>query len=342
MGIAGRMILLGALVACAGAPAGAAEKRTEPLRVVATTTDLGSLIASIGGDDVDVTTLVKGPQDPHAIEPRPSFITKLHRADVFVLTGMELEQGWAPPLLRSARNPDILPGGPGYVDASTVITPLEVPAASADRSMGDIHPYGNPHYLTDPLNGVRVAALLRDRLTTLRPAQQTAFGSRYEAFAHAAAERLVGADLVVQHGAPRILQALDRDSLAELAGGAHPAGWFGRLPAPGTNAVEDHRFWAYFARRFGLVLVARLEPKPGIAPTTRHLSEVVELVVRRGIPVILASGYFDPRHARWVSERTGATVVPLAHQPGARPDTPDYLSTIDFNVRALARALEAP
>jgi len=333
------IIALCGLLAWAAMPAAAGPKR---LQVVATTTDLGSLVTSVGGEDVEVTTLVKGPQDPHAIEPRPSFISKLHRADAFVLTGMELELGWAPPLLRSARNPDILPGGRGYVDASTVVSALEVPVVSADRSMGDVHPLGNPHYLTDPLNGVRAAGLLRDRLARLRPEREAEFAHRFEAFASATAERLVGPELVSRHGAAKILQAIERGALGGLEGGTDPGGWLGALPPPGTNAVEDHQFWAYFAARFGLVLVGRLEPQPGIAPTTRHLGEIVELVEERGIPVILASAYFDPRHARWVAERTGATVLRLAHQPGARPETPDYLGTIDFNVRALARALETP
>jgi ABC-type Zn uptake system ZnuABC Zn-binding protein ZnuA len=324
--------LLAMLVA---APPAAAE----PLRVVTTTTDLGSLVTVVGGEDVEVTTLVKGPQDPHTIEPRPSFIQKLHRADAFVLVGMELERGWAPPLLRSARNPAIVPGGAGYLDASAAIAALEVPTASLDRSMGDVHPYGNPHYLTDPINGVRVAALLRDRLSALRPERAAAFSGRYDGFALSVAERMVGSELVERHGPGAVLQGVERGTLAALEGGPNPSGWLGSLPAPGTLAVEDHQLWAYFARRFGLELVARLEPRPGIAPTTRHLGEVVELVKRREIPLILASVYFDPRHARWVSERTGATVVPLAHQPGARDGTPDYLSAIDYNVRAVAHVL---
>ena len=313
-----------------------------PLRVVATTPDLGSLVATIGGGEVELTTLVKGPQDPHAIEPRPSFITKLHRADALVLTGMELEQGWVPPLLRSARNPEILPGAPGYVDASSAIRPLEQPAAGTDRSMGDVHPLGNPHYLTDPIRGVRVAALLRERFATLRPAAADGFGARFAAFERETAERLAGPELVVAHGAGAVLAAVERGGLASLAGGDAPGGWLGRLPASGPLAIEDHQFWAYFAERFGVQLVGRLEPQPGIAPSTRHLGEVVELVDARSVGLILASPYFDPRHARWVAERTGAEVVPLAHQPGARDEAQDYLGTIDYNVRVLAEAIGKP
>jgi ABC-type Zn uptake system ZnuABC Zn-binding protein ZnuA len=330
-----RLAVLAATATVLLAAAGGAE----PLHVVATTPDLGSLIETIGGADVELTTLVKGPQDPHAIEPRPSFIAKLHRADLLVLTGMELEQGWVPPLLRSARNPEILPGGPAYVDASRAIRPLELPAAGTDRSMGDVHPYGNPHYLTDPIRGVRVAALLRERLAAQRPEAAEGFAARFDAFERETAERLAGASLVAAHGAGAVLAAAERGDLAGLAGGDAPDGWLGSLPRAGTLAVEDHQFYGYFAERFGLVLVGRLEPQPGIAPTTRHLGEVVGLVEARAVPVILASAYFDPRHARWVAERTDAQVVPLAHQPGARAGTPDYLGTIDYNVRALAAAL---
>jgi len=328
-------LLVAVFIAEAALPASAG-----PLRVVATTPNLGSLIASVGGAHVEVTTLAKGPQDPHSLEPRPSFITKLHRADLFVLVGMELEQGWVPPLLRSARNPKVLPGASGYLDASTAIAPLEIPTAAADRSMGDVHPYGNPHYLTDPLNGVRVARLIRDRLSARQPEHEATFTTLFEAFSRATAERLVGADWVARHGTDATLRAIGQGTLGEWTGEEPLAGWLGSLPPPGTNAIEDHQFWAYFAARFGLNLVGRLEPRPGVPPTTRHLGQVIETMNQREIPLILASAYFDPRHARWVSERTGASVVSLAHQPGARPDTPDYLSTIDFNVRALATALK--
>ena len=146
----------------------AAAAKGEPLRVVATLPDLGDLAKRVGGSEVAVTVLVKGPQDAHFLEPRPSFVRALHEADLFVLNGMELEVGWVPPLLQSARNPEILAGAPGYVDASRAITPIEVPAA-VSRAMGDVHPQGNPHYLTDPCNGMRVAALLRDRLAERDP-----------------------------------------------------------------------------------------------------------------------------------------------------------------------------
>jgi ABC-type Zn uptake system ZnuABC Zn-binding protein ZnuA len=330
------------LAAVAGlAPAGASG--AEPLQVVTTTPDLASLAEAVGGDGVSVDSLAVGPQDPHFVEPRPSFIRKLHDADLYVQVGMDLEVGWAPVLLRSARNADILPGARGFVDASTVVAPLQVPTAPVDRSMGDVHPYGNPHYLTDPLNGLRVAALLRDRLADLRPEAADGFAAGYEAFAERLAEAMVGPALARRLGAGELARRIEDGTLAahleEQGADDALGGWLGALrPGTARTAVQDHQLWAYFARRFGIELVATLEPRPGIAPTTRHLREVIERMRAADAHIILATTYFDARHARWVAEQTGATVVEMAHQPGARDGTGDYLAAVDHNVRGVAGA----
>jgi zinc/manganese transport system substrate-binding protein len=309
----------------------------EPLRVVATLPDLGDLATRVGGSEVAVTVLVKGPQDAHFLEPRPSFVRALHEADLFVLNGMELEVGWVPPLLQSARNPKILAGAPGYVDASRAITPIEVPAA-VSRAMGDVHPQGNPHYLTDPCNGMRVAALLRDRLAERDPEHAAGFAERYRTFAEELAGRLVGADAARGRDPEAIVRAVEEGRVETLLGGP-PGGWLGAVAGPPRDTVEDHKLWEYFARRFGLRPVATLEPLPGVAPTTSHLAEVVARMKADHVGLILSSVYFDPRHASWVAERTGARIVPLAHQVGARAGTGDYVAAIDANVRALAEAI---
>jgi len=316
----------------------------EALEVVATVPDLGSLVGSVGGDRVSVTVLTKGPQDPHFVEPRPSFVRKLHDADLFLQMGMELEVGWAPVLLQSARNPQVMPGGRGYLDTSVAIPPLEVPVAPADRSMGDLHPYGNPHYLSDPLNGLRVARLLREKLSELRPDGASQFAAGYDAFAERLAGLLVGDDLAREYGAGELLRRLEEGAplafLDEQGAGGRLGGWLGALRSHGRRkAVQEHRLWPYFALRFDLELVAALEPLPGIAPTTRHLAEVVETMRAQGARLILSAPYFDARHARFVADETGARILPLAHQVGARPGTGDYLSMVDYNVRLL---MEAP
>ena len=314
----------------------------ETLRVVATVPDLADLAQTVGGDAVSVTALVRGPQDAHFVEPRPSFIRTLHDADLLIRVGMELEVGWLPTLLQSARNPALQPGAEGHLDASTAIVPLEVPAAGVDRSMGDVHPYGNPHYLSDPLNGLRVARLIAERLARLRPAEAAQFEARRDAFTRGLLERLVGVALAGATTPDALETALARDELDALAAelGVPVGGWLGTLrSARGTPVVQDHRLWPYFARRFGLVPVMELEPRPGIAPTTAHVAAVVERVEAQKIPLILASSYFDSRTAERVAERTGARVVVLAHQVGAREGTDDYLATIEYNVRQVSGAL---
>ena len=319
-----------ALLLCA-APAVA-----KPLRVVTSVPDLADLASRIGGDEVTVTALVRGPQDPHFIDPRPTFVTRLHEADLYVEMGLSLEIGWSPVLLQSARNAKIRPGSEGYVDASRAIVPLEVPTGVVNRSQGDVHVGGNPHYLSDPLNGLRVAKLLAERLSAARPAAAASFAANAQAFERALLEKLVGAELAARAPAAELVAALEGDRVEGPVGG-----WLGTLAgARGVLAVQDHRLWPYFARRFGLELVAELEPIPGIAPTTSHLTEVVELVQARGVRLLLASAYFDPRHARTVADRTGIPVVTLAHQVGALPGADDYLTTVALNVRAVAEALD--
>jgi ABC-type Zn uptake system ZnuABC Zn-binding protein ZnuA len=206
--------------------------------------------------------------------------------------------------------------------------------------MGDVHPYGNPHYLLDPVNGLRVAALLRDRFAARRPERGEALAERYRALARELAARLAGPELAGTHDPETVVRAVEDGTLATLAARTHPGGWLGELRrTAGSEAVEDHKLWEYLARRFDIALVATLEPKPGIAPTTSHLEEVVKRIQERRVRLILTSPYFDPRHARWVAERTGARVVPLSHQTGARDGTGDYLANVEYNVRALREAL---
>lgn len=316
-------------------PTAAGAKRLE---IVATIPDLANLAQTLGGDAVSVVSLAKGPQDVHFVEARPSFIKKLHDADLLLSVGMELESGWLPPLVQAARNPRIQPGGAGFLDTSVAIAPLEVPQTRIDRSMGDVHPFGNPHYLTDPLNGLRVAALLRDRLGALRPGDAEGFAARYDAFADDLVRRLVGPELPAARDRNEIVAAIENRRLASLvtASGTSLGGWLGQTQAFGTRpAVEDHRAWVYFAQRFGLELVAALEPLPGIAPTTRHLGEVVAQMRQDAVTLILSTPYVSRRHAEFVAEQTDARILDLAHQVDSRPGTGDYLSVVDYNVRQL-------
>ena len=316
----------------------------EPLRVAATVTELGSLAREIGGEHVTVVVFAKGTEDAHFVEAKPSFIKELSQADVYIQAGMELETGWAPVLLQNARNSKVLPGAPGFVDASTVIAPLDVPTGPIDRSMGDVHPAGNPHYLTDPLNGLRVAELLRDKFSTLRPTQQAYFAERYAAFRQRVGAALVGETLARKYDVAKLALLFEHGRLAAFLQSQNETqllgGWLGwLLPYAGTKAVADHNLWPYFAQRFGLTMRGFMEPKPGVPPTTRHLQELVQTMQAEKIGIILTSVYYDPRHAQFLAQNTGAKVVPMAHQVGSRPGTDDYLGMVDYDIRQLVAAL---
>jgi ABC-type Zn uptake system ZnuABC Zn-binding protein ZnuA len=340
------MMLLSLFVAALGLITGdvLAQRDAQPLRVAVTVPELGSLVREIGGDQVAVTVFAKGTEDPHFVEAKPSFIKTLSEADLFVEMGMEMEMGWAPVLLQNARNGKVLPGARGFLDTSTVISPLDVPSGIVNRALGDVHPAGNPHYLLDPINGLRVARLIRDKLIELRPERQQYFDDRYASFRQRLGTALVGEVLAKKYDVEKLALLSEAGKLAAFLKSQGEesllAGWFGlMMPYRGTKVVADHNMWPYFAHRFDISVIGFLEPKPGLPPTTRHLNELIERMRTQGVRVILANSYFDPRFAQFVAERTGAHVVNMAHQVGARAGTNDYLSMIDYDVRQLAGAL---
>lgn len=322
----------------------------EPIiQACATVPELGSLVQEIGGDQVPVTVFAKPTEDPHFVEAKPSFVKAMNRCDLYVQTGLDLEVGWAPLLVENSRNAKIQPGAPGYVDASEVIAPLEVPTAPVTRLLGDVHPSGNPHYLADPINGLRVAKLLRDRLIRLQPASRSVFEDRYEQFATRLARALVGNELAARYDVDDIEKLAILHERGELADYLKSqgeldqlGGWLGKMqPHRGAQVVADHNMWPYFAQRFGIEVVGYMEPKPGIPPTTKHLKELVEQMQAEDVSVVITSAYYDPRHAQFLARNTEAKTVQLANQVGARPGTGDYLSMLDYNVRELAAALDA-
>jgi ABC-type Zn uptake system ZnuABC Zn-binding protein ZnuA len=290
-----------------------------------------------------VTVFAKGKEDPHFVEAKPSFIKALSQADLYLQTGMELEIGWAPVLLQNARNGQVLPGAKGYMDISAIIKPLEVPAGPVDRAMGDVHPLGNPHYLLDPLNGLRVAQFIKDKLIDLRPEKKSYFQERFDNFRKRLGHALVGEKLANKYEFEKLAILFEQEKLGSFLKEQKQetllGGWLGMvMPHSGTKAVADHNLWPYFARRFGISVIGFLEPKPGLSPTTRHLQGLVERMKSERVKVILTSPYFDIRHAQFVSKQTEAKIVPLAHQVGARPGTDDYIKMIDYNVKQWVRA----
>jgi zinc/manganese transport system substrate-binding protein len=277
------------------------------LNVIATTPDFGSLAEAIGGDRVEVTTLAKPGEDPHFVDAKPSFIVKLNRADALLEGGTDLEAGWLPALLEGARNRKLDAGQPGRVVCCKGIDLLEVPSV-LDRSRGDIHAAGNPHFTTDPLNGKIVAQNLAAAFTQLDPQAAASYQARLRQFA----------------------DRLD----------AKISEWQKLLaPYKGSQVVSYHDYWPYFAKRFGLKMDLFLEPKPGIPPTPAHLAQVVRQMKSERIKVILAQPYVNRKTAETVADLTGAVVLDVAAFPGGSKDTESYLNWMDSLVRALAAAL---
>jgi len=310
--------------------------------------DLTSLVQAVGGENVSVTAFAKGTEDPHFIEAKPSFVKSLSQANLLVVLGLGMEVGWSPVVLQSARNQAVNVGSAGYLDASRAIRPLEVPTGVIDRSMGDVHPSGNPHYLLDPICGMQVARLIRDKLSELSPSQKAYFDQRYEAFCRRTGELLVGEPLARKYrldDIPKLALLFEYGKLTPYLKSQNEdallGGWLGMmLPYYGTKAVDDHNMWPYFARRFGLRVVAHMEPKPGIPPTTQHLGTVAQQMRTEQVRLVLANPYYDPRHAQFLASNAGAKIVNVAHQVGSRPGTDDYLSVVDYKVRQLVTALK--
>lgn len=336
-----RLALFVASIACPALPA-----QDAPV-VCATTPDLGALARTIGGDGLTIITLVPGPTDPHFVDPRPGMLAALRDAAALIDVGRDLEVGWLPVLVDNARNAAILPGQSGRITVEAAVRRLGVPPPGTDRSQGDVHAEGNPHFLTDPVCGLQVADYLRRRFAALWPGRAPSFDANFARLRSAMATAMVGAPLAQRydHDAERLgllfgagkLETLLREQgdLEELGG------WFARMgPRRNTPVVVDHDQWIYFAERFGLRVVSPLEPRPGLPPTVKHLAAVVATMRKEGVRIVCTAPYFPPQHARKVASTTGAVVVPLAHQAGARPGTEDYLAFVDHNVRQIVMALE--
>jgi zinc/manganese transport system substrate-binding protein len=279
----------------------------ERLRVVATIPDLADIARQVGGERVEAESIAVGVQDPHYVDPKPSFVVKLNRADVFIQVGLDLEIGWAPPLLNQSRNSRIQRGGEGYLDASEGIEILERPKGPVSRAEGDIHIYGNPHYWLDPINGKIIAARVAGTFARLRPQWSGEFEARRAAFSE------------------RVDRALEA--------------WLARLrPYAGRPSVAYHNSWPYFSRRFGIPIAGFIEPKPGIPPSPRDLVRVVDLVRDQGIQVIVHTVYYDDKPSRFVAEKTGARLLTLATSVSGAPGVDDYFELFDYNISLLVGA----
>ncbi len=278
------------------------------LNVVTTTEGLASLAREVGGDRVSVESLSRGIQDPHFVDPNPTLAVKLRRADLLLDVGLDLEIGWLPPLVNQSRNAGIQPGGSRRLTAASAVEVMETPTGPVDRSQGDLHPAGNPHFLTDPRRALKVAEAIAARLGELDPAGAAAYQANVAAFA-------------------KRLAAAEARWAAELA------------PLKGRKIVSRHRTLTYFLDWSGLALAGVLEPKPGVPPPPSHLADLVGVVKREGVKAVVVENYYDPKSGELVARLGGARLVIVPGDVGGVPEAKGYLEYVDALVRLVSQAV---
>jgi zinc/manganese transport system substrate-binding protein len=296
-------VILLALSALVPADVAGAKK----LRVVATIPDLADITRQVGGDLVDVTSLATGVEDIHAVPMKPSFAVILNRADVVVLMGLEAEHAFLPALLEASRNPKIQRDQPGYVDCSVYVAPLEVPTR-LDRSLGDVHPMGNPHFNLDPGNGKNIIHAIADGLSRNAPEHAATFRKNGDAYIAKLDENL-----------PRWLR--------EAA------------PLKGKKFVTYHPDMIYFAERFGMIQFGTIEIRPGVDPTPAHVADLIERMRQAKVEIVIRELHYPAGLAETVAKATGARLVELPAMVGGVPEAKNYIALIDYNVRTLVKAV---
>jgi len=277
------------------------------LKVVTTLPDLASITQYVGGNHVDVFSIAKGYQNPHFVDPKPSYIVKLSRADMFVTVGLDLELGWSPQLLQSSRNSKIQKGNPGYVDVSEGMALLQVPTTTT-REEGDIHIYGNPHYWLDPLRGKQIAQNIYNHLVQIDPKNQTDYAKNLKTFDDKVDQKLVE--------------------------------WQQKMaPYQNTEVIAYHNEWVYFEKRFGLHIVDFLEPKPGIPPSPSQLVKIINEVKSRKIPILINSPYFSSSSPDVVARNTNIKIVKISTMTGGYDEIKNYFDLFDYDINKIVSAL---
>lgn len=276
---------------------------TAEIRVVTTTADLAAMARAILQDDGQVEALVRPSEDPHFVDPRPSFARHLNRADMVVFVGMDLEIGWLPTLIERARNSNIQRGRPGHFDASEFVQAMDMPSGRVDRSMGDVHPGGNPHYSTDPRQMARVALAFGRALGEIRPAMADEFQERAREFARECI---------------RFAQEWERK--------------FAEIPREDRKMITYHKAWTYVAAWLDIEDVVHVEPKPGVPANPRHIAHVRDLIEAQEIGVILQLEYYPRTVANVLADRTN---IQLLQVPAQTREDQTYFEHMEQIVRPL-------
>lgn len=278
------------------------------LKIVATTPDLADVARRIGGGLVKVDSLAKGTEDIHAVPQRPSFIPKLAQADGVVNLGLWAEHAFLPALIEASANPNLQPGKKGDIDTSKYVTVMDVPT-SLSRDKGEQHPDGNPHYNTDPRNGSAISRAIAEAFERLDPKNAAVYEKNRQAFDQ------------------------------ELA--AKRKEWDQKIASlKGVTGISYHKDMVYFANYLGVRLVGEIEPQPGIAPSPRHLAELVETMKSEHAKLILYEIQYSDQSPKWLASQTGAKIAPVATMGGAFPDSGTYIGMIDHNINSVLEALK--
>ena len=295
---------LAAMWGALGAPAVQAQR----LRIVTSTTDLKALTEVVTGDLAEVDAMQRPTQNAHDLEARPSLMVKVRRADAMIVNGLELDD-WADVVAQGANNANVIPGAPGRIDASRGILVLEVPKTRVDRSMGDVHPVGNPHYTVDPGMAPAITQNILEGLARITPQHRATFERNRQQFL-ARLEESMG----------RWTKALE--------------------PYKGSPLVVNHAMWIYLLTRFGLVQVGTVEERPGIPATANHIVKLVNLMKEDRVKAIIAEPWSDFKLVQRIAQEAGAQAAILASSVGAVKGTDTFIEAVDFNVTTLARVLK--
>jgi len=331
----------------------------DKLNIVTTTTNLKSIAEAVGGEHVNVSSIASGSEDPHFIEAKPSYMLRAKNADLWIRVGLDLEIGYERLILEGSRNPRIHIGSPGHLDASAGVVPLEVPTQKVSRSMGDVHPLGNPHYWLDPYNGRIIARNICQRLKQLDPVHADDYERNLASFLlkldnamfGSRATKVIGGDKLWKMQSDGTLDAFIKGYNEKILRNKQSSplpgqetlsldGWLAKLkPFEHAKVVTYHRSWSYFARRFGLDVVAELEPKPGIPPGPGHILQVMNTMKSEKAGVILMEPFYNRGDAEAVAKKTDAKVVVAAAAVNGQKEAADYVALFDNIVSRLSSAL---
>lgn len=279
----------------------------QDLNIVTTLPSLASITRSIGGEHVEVYSITRGVQDAHYIEAKPSYMVKLNRADLLIYSGLELEIGWLPLLIQGARNHDVTPGAAGSLNASQAISNaniLERPRGEVDRSMGDVHPSGNPHFLLNPYLGIKVAELITDKLIELDPDHMDIYDDNFNKFRNELQDKIT-----------------EFESKAEVL--------------KNRELICYHVHWSYLLNWLKINVAGYVELRPGIPPTPRHKRDIINLMKRKNMKMVIISSWKDPTKAQEVANAAEAELIILPGEVNAMPGTESYIEWLDYMVRNL-------